>query len=1134
MSHVLLSVALTASVLSATGQPAIASSQSTLNAAASAAANGPASALVTLVTGDRILIQGDTYQVLDNPARRDVTFLSYRHEGHLNVIPSDAVGLLGTQLDSQLFDVTALAEMGYGDGRDLGLIIKHGKEAKEGAKASASKAGKVGAELKSINALAVRTDKAKPGALWTELTTGNARGRQLRPGIAKVWLDGFVKTSLDQSTTQVGAPTAWAAGFDGTGVTVGVVDSGIDTTHPDLAGKVVASANFTNEAPEDLLGHGTHVASILAGTGAGSSGQFRGVASGAQLVSAKACQLPNVCPFSAILQGMEWAADQGVDVINMSLGGPDTVGIDPLEEAVNTLTASHGVLFVVAAGNTNPPVPSYSVSSPSTADAALSVGAVDPGDGLAFFSNRGPRVGDTAIKPEITAPGLGITAARSAFSSFPGDLYTDLNGTSMASPHVAGAAAILAQRNPTWTPAQIKAALMGSSFQPANNTPVFDQGAGRLDVARGYNQTVLANPPSVSLGRAIGPHDDDPVINRTITYSNTNTSSGVNLTLSLTTQAPGGAPAPAGMFALSATSLSLPPGGTASVTLTTTPSVPSPDGFYGGWVTATGNAGGVRVATPFAIDRSVPGRELTFNNVNRQGNFTSGYATLLLPLTPGKPVYPIVSTIFTGPSGPRTEFIENGDYILFSIIPEESTGFQDTSFLVHPKFIVNASTPSNVDMLAAQAQPVNITVPNASAITDIFHFGAGYPSNPVGAGILGASRGQSYTKQLGPANTFYFGFNAKVHKTSYVPAPGQGTSFNTGTIYETAWFQEQQFPTGFSRNVTSAQLARRDVTFGRNMGTIGTKQIQVHPGGTLLNPNLYSNQTVFTLPHSRTEFYNTEGNIRWSGNMTERYLPPEGGEIIVASQESALTQFTAGTTVADPWNRPVYGPAIGAVFRSEDWVVRRGNNILFLPPMLGDSGGHAGHVNTAFGTLPGTSGQAVLKRNGTVVGTANLLQHFLEPRPSATVPAVWSPYTLEATLSRGGPTDLATQVSALWSFNSAEVDPNSTLRLPLWSVTFKPNLNTNNGAPAGSFAIPLTAVAQPGSPVAGINTITVQYSTNGGTTWQNATVTGSGVNRTATVTNPGTTGYVSLRATATDFAGNSVTQTTIRAYRTGS
>src|SRR4029453_8028919 len=157
-----------------------------------------------------------------------------------------------------------------------------------------------------------------------------------------------------------------------------------------------------------------------------------------------------------IIAGMEWATAQGAKVVSMSLGGDPTDGTDPMSAAVNELSAASGALFVIAAGNSGAAHP---VGAPGAADAALTVGAVDRADVLADFSSRGPRVGDEGLKPEITAPGVGIVAARAAgtFMGEPVDeLYTAANGTSMATPHVAGAAAIIAQQHPGWTGAQIK------------------------------------------------------------------------------------------------------------------------------------------------------------------------------------------------------------------------------------------------------------------------------------------------------------------------------------------------------------------------------------------------------------------------------------------------------------------------------------------------------------------------------------------------------------------------------------------------------------------------------------------------------------------------------------------------------
>jgi subtilisin family serine protease len=113
-------------------------------------------------------------------------------------------------------------------------------------------------------------------------------------------------------------------------MTAAVLDSGIDLDHPDFAGRLAEVRNFTN-APDanDTYGHGTHVASILAGSGAASGGTYRGVAPDARLLIGKVCPA-NFCPESAILEGMAWASRAGADVVNMSFGGPDTPGLDPV------------------------------------------------------------------------------------------------------------------------------------------------------------------------------------------------------------------------------------------------------------------------------------------------------------------------------------------------------------------------------------------------------------------------------------------------------------------------------------------------------------------------------------------------------------------------------------------------------------------------------------------------------------------------------------------------------------------------------------------------------------------------------------------------------------------------------------
>jgi subtilisin family serine protease len=148
----------------------------------------------------------------------------------------------------------------------------------------------------------LETDAAGRAVLWQQLTTTSLRG-----GIDHVWLDGQRKLSLDVSVPQIGAPAAWKAGLDGAGVTVAVLDSGIDATHPDLKDQISQARNFTTVPDtDDTVGHGTHVASTIAGTGAASGGRYRGVAPGAKLLVGKVCT--DVCEDSDILAGMAWAA----------------------------------------------------------------------------------------------------------------------------------------------------------------------------------------------------------------------------------------------------------------------------------------------------------------------------------------------------------------------------------------------------------------------------------------------------------------------------------------------------------------------------------------------------------------------------------------------------------------------------------------------------------------------------------------------------------------------------------------------------------------------------------------------------------------------------------------------------------
>jgi subtilisin family serine protease len=357
--------------------------------------------------------------------------------------------------------------------------------------------------IPALGAAAFSADKERARAFWTALTASpdsTGAPTALADGAVRVDLDGRVHATVDASVEQIHAPGAWAAGYDGTGAKIAVLDTGYDPTHPDLAGVVTGTANFTPDPDAvDGNGHGTHVASTIAGTGAASNGLHGGVAPGARLIVGKVLSSAGSGEDSWVLAGMEWAVAQGADVVNMSLGGDVGDGTDPLSLAIDELSASSDTLFVVAAGNNGSDA--STVTAPGAADAALTVGAVDSSDTLAYFSSRGPRLGDGAVKPDVTAPGVEIVAARASGTSLGNtvdDFYTSLSGTSMATPHVAGLAAILVHEHPSWDGERIKAAIIASTV-PVPGASAFEAGSGRVDALRAIHQTMWATS-SLNLG----------------------------------------------------------------------------------------------------------------------------------------------------------------------------------------------------------------------------------------------------------------------------------------------------------------------------------------------------------------------------------------------------------------------------------------------------------------------------------------------------------------------------------------------------------------------------------------------------------------------------------------------------------
>ena len=336
---------------------------------------------------------------------------------------------------------------------------------------------------------------------------GNLKNIEGIPGVKKIWPDEKVKAHLDQSVPLIGANRVWTSlGVTGKDILVAVLDTGIAYTHPDLGGcigincKIIGGKDFVNkdDDPLDDNGHGTHVAGIIA-----ANGIVKGVAPNARLLAVKVLDSGGNGFSSTIIEGIEYAVDpdqnpataDGAKIINLSLGGSGSPD-DPVSRAVDT-ASDLGVVVCVAAGN-NGSGGYETIGSPGLARKALTVGSSNKYDFLSHFSSLGPSPEIYQIKPEVLAPGENI------YSTYLSSGYTTLSGTSMATPHVAGAAALLLERSPWMMPEAVKQALMQRAkrlkdnlLQPYN---IFQQGSGRIDIYASATLGVLGLPGNLGLG----------------------------------------------------------------------------------------------------------------------------------------------------------------------------------------------------------------------------------------------------------------------------------------------------------------------------------------------------------------------------------------------------------------------------------------------------------------------------------------------------------------------------------------------------------------------------------------------------------------------------------------------------------
>lgn len=1033
-------------------------SEATAGTASPPAITGPPSYSVTLITGDRVSVTevpGGRPAVHVEAARwpgRRVTFHTTYDSERIRVVPSDVALLVNKVLDPALFDLKAL--------RDTGAlrVIMQGGQSGQGR----------GTALSSIGATVETLTPEQAQVLGASLVK--------RQGPQRIWLDAVARAQvrpgnsggrLDHNLTQIGAPSAWARGLSGSGVKVAVLDTGVDPTHPDLAKRILKAENFSDSPTvDDRYGHGTHVASILAGDGTAAGGSRRGVAFGAQLLSGKVLGDDGSGSLSDIIEGMQWAADQGARIVNMSLGTDfPSAGDDPVSQAVDSLTASHGTLFVVSAGNGGPG--SSTVGSPGAATEALTVGAVDGKDRLADFSSRGPRPGDQAVKPELTAPGVDIIAARAAGSDLAdpiGRFYIKLSGTSMAAPHVAGAAALLAQHHPQWTGKELKALLTGTAESTKDSA--FDVGAGRLDIPDSLGQTVIATQSTLSFGFVAYP--PTPQAPRTITFANKGNQPA---TLDLASRIKGL------RTSVKPARLTIQPGQSATASVSVAVDNPEYGAFAGAVETRN-------LAVPLGIFKEPVHHFVHLNAFDREGTDKVETLAWLVNLDDVRlsPFDPVLLT-----EGVATARIRPGHYAITAAIPtlgEEDPPEDDpvtSSISIATATNVLIDGESDLTLDARNATPISASVRGVETTpVDVNVFVAAQDDAGTGSVLAYQTSAQDVIEGRLLVQPTTPTRQGKLELSS----KWRLNTVDGGPTYDLL-FAGPAFPADLHLVADPATLARVETLYRAPAGYQEGRFVY-----TPTNPvSIAVQQPGPNAPARRFEFLSSGIDKSWF--QCVNVLTGEAG---IGSYCQPRTTFRAGETAQRDWLR--------APLRTRAAAFRLERQLFFGLDELGDDAGSSGSISSfAFGTRSYT-----LSRNGIQI------EEGRDPTGLHPVPRGPATFTLTRSLRMSpGLLPLSTAVDTSWTFTTPEGILDAAVHVPLNETNVSPRRTT----------VEVTTAKHA--------TVTLELSYDNGKTWRKISLQrlGNGRYRAPVTFTPGP---VSLRTTVRDRDGNHTEQTVIGAF----
>ena len=494
--------------------------------------------------------------------------------------------------------------------------------------------------------------------------------------------------------------------------------------------------------------------------------------------------------------------------------------------------------------------------------------------------------------------------------------------------------------------------------------------------------------------------------------------------------------------------------------------------------------------------------ELTIRYLDRAGRPATNYLSYVMGLDVTAGASPF------DPSGTVTVRLPRGHYQIGAFLPNSADDPYAGTLMAQP--VLDLTGARTVVMDARLARPVSVSVPEPTAVpvVTVIGFSETTADGVAGGDVYTDSPARMYTAQIGGDDEAF---------TSLVATGWRRTASGDSPYgYDLAYYQRGRMWTGIERHPTRRDLATVRMHQAQSVpGSVGTVSGDHSLAGVPWGWTWALPGSSGPLPAAYTQYYNTDAGVRWAVYDTES-LPGDPYPTTVQWFAGAPVTYQPGRIYQEDWNKAVFAPAFPPPPDPVLWMTRTGDRMMVWPSWYADAAGRDGYSDSVHSTIS-------LQRDGTPVGDVadSSFGEF-------TVPADTGRYRLEIAATRAAPVTLSTAIDTVWTFDSGSSGGDAPVALPLSAIRFAPPVDDQNSAPAGqAFAVPVVVASQPGSAAGPLAHLSVDVSYDDGTTWQHAGMRGD----TALLRHPAAAGYVSLRATATDSSGDTVTQTVVHAYR---